>query len=150
MAEDRDELLRHYEEMHGGLLAAIDGLDDGALTDPSLDGWSVVDHLMHIAAWDEIRAAEVTRMSAGHATAWRMTGEQDGEFNTLLETLRRGMSVAQARWEIETTQRRLIEAIAAAPPAALDASRYGEAGLRSYHKREHAGWIRRWREDRGA
>ena len=57
MAEDRDALLRHYRQMRTELLAAIDGLSDEALVEPSLDGWSVKDHLAHIAHWDEIRAA---------------------------------------------------------------------------------------------
>ena len=78
MAEDRDALLRHYRQMREELLAAIQGLSDELLTDPSLDGWSVKDHLAHVALWDEIRASEVARISAGHASAWRMDGQQDG------------------------------------------------------------------------
>jgi hypothetical protein len=149
VAEDRDDLLRHYETMRRELLAAIDGLRDEQMTDTSIDGWSVKDHLLHIALWDDIRAAEVTRISAGHASAWRMTGAQDEEFNALSYELRRDLSLAQARWEFEMSRQRLLEAIRAAAPDALDASRYGEAGLRSSHEAEHAGWIRRWRGEKG-
>jgi hypothetical protein len=31
----------------------------------------------------------------------------------------------------------------------LDGSRYGEAGLRSTHEAQHAGWIKRWRGEKG-
>lgn len=59
MAEDRDGLLRHYRQTRQALLAAIDGLSNEVLTKPSLDGWSVKDHL---ALWDDIRASEVARI----------------------------------------------------------------------------------------
>jgi hypothetical protein len=40
MAEDRDALLQHYQRMRQELLAAIEGLSDESMTEPSLDGWS--------------------------------------------------------------------------------------------------------------
>jgi len=147
--EDRDALLRHYREMREALLAAIHGLSDAQLTERTLDGWSVKDHLAHLALWDDIRASEVTRISAGHDSAWRMTGEQDGAYNALGHTLRATLSVDQVRWELATSRARLLDAIAAATPRGLDPSRYGEAGLVSRHEAEHTGWIRRWRAERG-
>jgi len=147
MAEDRDALIRHYEEAHDALLAAIDGIDAPQLAEPSLDGWSVADHLAHIAAWDEIRASEVARISAGYDSAWRMSGGQDDAFNEMAHELRRGFSPEQALWELETSHQRLLDAITAASERGLDASLYGEAGLLTDHHAEHAGWLRRWRED---
>jgi len=35
--EDRDALLRHYRGTREGLLAAIHGLTDAQMTDPSID-----------------------------------------------------------------------------------------------------------------
>jgi hypothetical protein len=135
--------------MREDLLAAIDCLSDQAMTDPSLDGWSVKDHLAHIALWDDIRASEVERISAGHNSAWRMTGEQDGAFNALGYDLRLPLSLDQVRWELATSRQRLLAALSSAAPRALDGSLYGEAGLRSSHEAAHAGWIRRWRSERG-
>jgi hypothetical protein len=83
MPEDRYDLLLHYRQMHEELLAAIDGLSDELLTERSLDGWSVKDHLAHLSAWDDIRAGEVLRISAGHESAWRMSGDQDGAYSVL-------------------------------------------------------------------
>ena len=147
MAEDRDDLLRHYRAMREELLAAIDGLSGEQLSEPSLDGWSVKDHLGHIALWDELRASEVERISAGHNSVWRMSGEQSEEnyFSELGHRLRQGLSITQARWELATTHERLLAAIASATPRGLDGSLYGEAGLRSTHEAEHTGWIKRWR-----
>lgn len=150
MAEDRDTLLHHYRQMREELLVAIDGLSDEALTDPSLDGWSVKDHLAHIALWDEIRAAEVVRISAGHESAWRTTGGQDDAYNALGHDLRLALSLDQVRWELATTRQNLLDAIASATARGLDGSLYGEAGLRSTHEAEHTGWITRWRGERGS
>lgn len=148
-AEDRDEVLREYQRSRDRLWAAIDGLTDEQMTERSLDGWSIVDHLAHLAAWDEIRAAEVERISAGHESLWKMTPEQDEQINAITYELRRSTSRTQAKWELETSRERLLAAIVSATPEGLDASRYGEAGLRSGHEAQHAEWIERWRRDRG-
>src|SRR3990172_10667047 len=143
MAEDRDALLQHYREMREELLAAIDGLSDELMTEPSLDGWSIKDHLAHLALWDDIRASEVVRISSGHDSAWRMSGEQDTVYNALAHDLRLALSPDQARWEMMTSRQRLLDAISSATARGLDASLYGEAGLRSTHEAQHAGWITR-------
>ena len=149
MAEDREALVRHYRRMREELLSAIDGLGDEALAEPSLDGWSVKDHLAHLALWDAIRAGEVVRISAGHESAWRMTPAHEAAFGPLGHALRLHLSPDQVRWELATSHQRLLDAIAAATPRRLDGSLYGEAGLRSTHEAAHTGWIRRWRGERG-
>ncbi len=149
MAEDRDALLQHYRQMRDGLLAAIHGLSDELMTEPSIDGWSVKDHLAHLALWDDVRAGEVARISAGHDSAWRMTGEQDAAYNALGYALRRDLPLDQLRWELATSRQRLLDVIESATPRGLEAERYGEAGLRSAHEAAHAGWIKRWRGEQG-
>jgi uncharacterized damage-inducible protein DinB len=149
MSEDREALLRDYRQMREELLGAIDGLSDEQMADPSLDGWSVNDHLAHVVLWDEVRANEVVRVSAGHDSLWRMSEAQDEAYNELGHELRRKMTAAQARWEFTNASDRLLAAVAAASGPGLDASRYGEAALRSTHQAQHAGWIRRWRSERG-
>ena len=148
MSEDRNALLRHYRDSRARLLKAIDGLSDQQMSDPSIDGWAVKDHLAHLALWDDIRGAEVERISAGFESAWRMTEQQDDEYNATGYELRRSMSAAQARWELENSRRRLLDAITAAPPRALDPSLYGAAGLTSKHEDQHAEWLERWRSER--
>ncbi len=149
MTEDRDELLRHYRAMRAELLSALDGLSDDLMTEESLDGWSVKDHLAHLALWDEIRASEVARISAGHGSAWRMTQDQERVYGPMAYDLRRSFSPEQARWELEMSGQKLLEAIASATPRGLDSSLYGEAALRSTHEAQHTGWIQRWRSEKG-
>ena len=148
MAEDKDGLLQHYRQMREDLLSAIDGLSDELMTEPSLDGWSVKDHLAHLALWDDVRASEVVRISAGHDSVWRMTGDQDEAYNGMGHDLRLALSLDQVRWELATSRQRLLDAISSATGRGLDGSLYGEAGLHSLHEAEHTGWIKRWRGER--
>jgi hypothetical protein len=151
MPEDRDALLAHYRDGRARIEAAINGLTDAQLTETTLDGWSVKDHLAHLAFWDDVRAAEVERISAGHQSAWKMTDEQDEALNVLGYELRRELPLAQVRWECAQSRERLLSAIEAAPPQALEPSLYGAAGLRTDHEFEHARWIESWRgRGRGA
>lgn len=149
MAEDRDALLNHYRQSREELLSVIHGLSDELMTERSLDGWSVKDHLAHLALWDDVRAAEVERISAGHNSAWRMTHEQDAAYNEMGHVLRRDLPLDQVRWELATSRKGLLDAISSATLRGLDASLYGEAGLRTSHEAQHAGWIKRWRAEKG-
>jgi uncharacterized damage-inducible protein DinB len=135
--------------MRNGLLSAIAGLDDEQLLDPSIDGWSVKTHLVHLATWDEMRAGEVERISAGHDSAWKMNHEQEPVFGEIVLALRANFSLEQARWELAESHRRLLAAISAATPRGLDPSLYGEAGLMSRHEAQHTAWIQRWRNEKG-
>lgn len=149
MTENREALLQHYREMRADLHAAIDGVSDELLSERTLDGWSVNDHLAHLAVWDDVRASEVRRISAGYESAWRMSDEQDDLYNEITHDLRRELSVAQVRWELGASHQRLLEAIGAASERGLDGSLYGEAGLNSSHEAQHTKWIRRWRGEQG-
>lgn len=149
MADAKEELLQDYARMREEMLSAIAGLSDEQMTERSLDGWSIKDHLAHIALWDEVRAAEVERISAGHASAFRMSEEQDRIYDELGFDLRKELTLAQVRWELATSRQKLLNAISAATARGLDESLYGESPIRSMHERLHAGWIKRWRSERG-
>ena len=149
MTETSESLLEHFRRVRSVLLTAIEGLGDQQMIDLTLDGWSVKDNLAHVAFWDDLRADEVIRMSAGHDSVLRMTHRQDADLNAIAYDLRRHLSLSQVRWELEHSRRRLEDAVSAAPPAALDPSRYGEAGLLSTHDAQHAGYITAWRQRMG-
>ncbi len=63
MPEGKQALLERYRSLRQGMIAAIGGLTDAQMSEPSIDGWSVKDHLLHIALWDDLRATEVARIS---------------------------------------------------------------------------------------
>ena len=149
MPEDKRALIGHFQQMRRDLLAAIDGLTDDQLSGTTLDGWSVKDHLAHLALWDDLRTSEIERISAGFDSAWRMSEEQTVALNDIAFSVRRGHSIAQVRWELESSHQRLLDAVSAATARGLDASLYAEAALRSTHEAEHTAWITRWRGDQG-
>lgn len=149
MPDDKQQLLEHFRQMRVALLAAIEGLSEAVMTDRSIDGWSVKDHLAHLALWDDVRAEEVVRISGGYESAWRMSGEQDAAYNALGYDLRRELPLEQVRWELASSRQRLLDAIEGASARGLDGSLYGEAPVLSTHEAQHAGWIRRWRDERG-
>lgn len=149
--EVRKILLKHYRDMRNDLLSVIDGLSDELMAEQSIDGWSVKDHLVHLAFWHELRANEILRISAGYEAAWPPVGEEQTEgFNSLIQGFRKDLSVDQAKWELESSRQRVIDAISTATERGLDSSFYKEAGLMSTHEAMHAVWIKRWREQRGA
>jgi uncharacterized damage-inducible protein DinB len=149
MPENKDALLEKYRAARRELLEVIDGLTDDQLSERTLDAWSVKDHLAHVALWDEVRAAEVERISAGFESAWRMSDEQDVEFNEMGYALREKLSVDQVKWELANSRERLLQAITSATPRGLDPELYAASSLVSDHEQEHTGWIRRWRGERG-
>ncbi len=148
MAETRDSLLRHFATVRSRLTASLDGLSEAQMTEITLDGWSVKDNLAHIAFWDDLRADEIIRISAGFDSVLKMTEQQDHELNAMAYELRRNLSPAQILWELRHSRQRLVDAIGAATARALDPDAYGEAGLMSTHDAQHADYIRNWREGR--
>ena len=149
MPENKEQLLQQYREARAQMLAVLEGLTHGQLTERSLDGWSVKDHLAHLALWDDVRATEVARISAGHMSAWRTTEEQDLAFNEMSYALRADLSIDQVKWEFATSRQRLLDVIAAATPRAMDTSLYGTSSVASSHEQEHTEWIKRWRAEKG-
>lgn len=57
MNESKDELLARIDASWRELTDVIDGLDTAALTAVSGDGWSVKDHLAHVATWERSAVA---------------------------------------------------------------------------------------------
>ncbi|MGD9711439.1 MAG: maleylpyruvate isomerase N-terminal domain-containing protein [Thermomicrobiales bacterium] len=143
---DRESLVHHYHMMREQLLAALDGLTTDQLTEQTLDGWSVNDHLSHLVFWDEMRAADIERISAGYESAWRMNERQVDVLNETAHSLRRDFSVDQVLWELERTRRLIETAIANATERGLEPEHYAEPGLISDHEAEHTHWILAWRK----
>jgi hypothetical protein len=149
VAEDKHDLLQHYGSSRADFLAAIAGLGDGQLTDASIDGWSIKDHMAHISFWDDLRAVEVLRISAGHDSAWRLKPDQEDGLNKVAYANRRDLSLEQVKWEFISSRRRLLDAISSASARGLEPSYYGEPALRSTHESAHMDWIKRWRSEKG-
>src|SRR5690606_20512970 len=108
MTEDRDALIEHYRSSREEVLAAIEGLTEEQLLERSHNGWCVKDHMAHLAFWDEVRVSEVTPLSAGFDSAWRLPLEDDEALTALVTAARWDLPLAQVEWEFAESRRRLV------------------------------------------
>lgn len=148
--DTRRDLHDHYHRSREAVLAAIDGLPDAQMTEQTIDGWSVKDHLIHLAVWHEIRRFEIDRVSAGLPPAWPpIDGESVDKLNEATVQARRGLTLEQVRADLDYAREQVLAAIDRASERALAGEGFGEAGIRSWEELEHADMIRNWRVRRG-
>ena len=146
----RRDLHEHYTRSRESVIAAIDGLTDEQMTEQSIDGWSVKDHLIHLAVWHEIRRGEIERVSAGLPPAWPpIHGEAVDALNEATVCARRPNSLDQVRADLDYAREQVLAAIDRASGGALAGEGFGEAGIRSWEEMEHADMIREWRQRQG-
>ncbi len=144
--EKREELYAHYRTTRVAFEAAIEGLTEAQMIDPSIDGWSVKDHLAHLTIWDELRCREIERISGGGHYAWAPFDDDQLEaFNSSTVPARRAMPFEQVVAEFHASRQRVFDAIAQATEHGLDESNYGEAALKTSHDLKHAEYILNWR-----
>ena len=143
------ELRTQFQIARADLLAAIEGLTPAQLCEESLDGWSVKDHLMHLAAWDRVRAEEIERISAGFDSAWALTDPQEHDYNETMYAKHKNLSAEQALWELAESRKRLTAALESITERGLDSTHYRASGPAPRHEAEHTGWIRNWRQEKG-
>ena len=129
-------------------LASTEGLTDEEMTEPSIDGWSVKDHFLHLAFWHDLRAAEIVRISAGFDHAWPLSVDSQA-LNDIVQPARARLSLQQARWEYESAVQRVIAAVWNAGERGLSPELYGEVGPFTKHELGHAEFIHNWRRKRG-
>ena len=146
---ERSAVLAAFEASQAALLAAIDGPTEAQLTERSLDGWSVKDHLAHLAQWHELRWLDLTRLAAGYESAVNSTPEQDEAFNAMTVAWRAGLSWQQTLWEWQTARARVVETVRTLPADKLALALRDDWPLRTGHEDEHAGYIRSGRTERG-
>jgi len=144
----RRQLVEQLIDVRAQFLASVEGLTDEEMTEPTIDGWSVKDHFMHLAFWHELRASEIVRISAGFDHAWPQSVDSQ-VLNDIVQPARVGLSLEQARWEYESAVQRVIAAIWNASERGLTQELYGEVGPLTKHELGHAEFIRNWRRRRG-
>ena len=143
---ERRSVLAAFAASEAAVLAAIDGLSEAQVGERSLDGWSVKDHLAHLAQWHELRWLDLTRLAAGYDSAVNSTPAQDEAFNAMTVAWRAGLSWQQTLWEWQTSRSRVVEAVRTLTADELQRALQGDWPLRTGHDDEHAGYIRAWRE----
>jgi len=149
MPEDRAALLQHYRQMREELLAAIDGLSDEQMTEPSIDGWSVKDHLAHLTWWEQ----RVIRMLGGAPDPIdAMPGENKSEddINAYVFAQNHARSLADVRASFDASYQEMLNLIASAPDDMFTKYHDWISGNSDYHYDEHRRMFEAWRASAAA
>lgn len=143
--EERLSVLHAFAASENSILAAIDGLSEAQVSERSLDGWSVKDHLAHLAQWHELRWLDLVRLAAGYQSAVESTPEQEEAFNAMTVEWRAGLSWEQTLWEWQTSRGRVLDTLKGLTLEELERVLRNDWPLRTGHEDQHAGYIRKWR-----
>ena len=134
----------------------VAGLDDAAVAARGPDGgWSVKDHMAHIAAWERMIVAHL--QDGSDARVAGMDSESYGaatldELNDHLHRLHRDAPAERVRDEFPAAHEAIVAFIERMPEDTLRAAYWDDdpsgrtvlekiAGDTYLHYREHAGWI---------
>jgi uncharacterized protein (TIGR03083 family) len=142
------ELLDRMRTARAELEQTLAGLDQAALTAPGPEGWSVKDHLAHLAAWGrQVLGSMDGRPShevLGVEAEVYARGDYN-EMNALVRAQNESRSTPDVLAEFRRVHQTLVERVAALPEAELfgdDRGRLSNIESDSYeHDDEHREWI---------
>jgi len=158
----RAEVLERIERDRQALLQRLGNLDESTLTDPGpADGWSIKDHVAHLAAWERYLAALLTGGNrwTDMGLAGAPTGLEEAEINDAIYEQNADLPLAQVYADWDAAHTRVLDALNAMSDDDLmlpfshfvpDATGEGASdpvvgwvnGNTWGHYAEHAGWIR--------
>jgi hypothetical protein len=134
---------------------AIAGLSEEQISRREIDGWSVKDHLAHMAFWHEMRFFELSRIARGGNAGFPATDVVDGvdpidELNERFAVNRRSLPLAQVLADLDFAREMVRQAIANCPEDRLDLRFFEEIGPNGAgHDSDHAEMITAWRKREG-
>lgn len=146
------QLITELEHARKRLLTAMDGLSEEHASQPAPDGWSVKDHLNHLALWDEMRFFEISRIARGGRPSFQPAEEADlAWINGPTVAMRRSLSLTQVLADLMFARDLVMQAVAMCPEERLDQRLYGEIGIAggAGHDIGHAKVIEAWRRKEG-
>lgn len=121
-APAKAELLAAIEAAWTEFSAALDRLPPEQLTVRDAQGWTVGDHLTHLAAWERSVAAllQGRPRHAGLGVSEALWKSHDVDaINTAVQQRSQGLSAAEARAELEAAHAALTAALAERPESDL-------------------------------
>ena len=142
------ELLERIRAARAALEAVLSGLDEAALAAPGPEGWSVKDHLAHLAAWQRKVMANMDGQLSHVALGVPEAVYKGGDWVQINEYVRapdKDKPVAEVLAEFRHVYAAINQRIAALPEAQLFGSdeslRNNIAGNTYDHDEEHLPWI---------
>jgi len=116
LPRDKTELLERIHRSRTDLEEMLRSLSEAQLTAPGAEGWSIKDHLAHLATW-ELGIAELLRRRPRFA-AMRVEeavsqGKSEEEVNDLIYQRHAGLALSQVMDEFQTAHRQMLETLEA-------------------------------------
>lgn len=108
-----DELLGRIERARKALVETIADLHEGQLEASKEGGWTVTDHLLHLAVWEKgvadflLGRPRAAGMGLSEE-AWQLSMD---EVNERIYEQNRGLSAAQARQKLDEAHETMLEAL---------------------------------------
>jgi uncharacterized damage-inducible protein DinB len=150
MPDVLDELIEENGKARAELLEVVDSIPMQQRVEPSLDGWSVRDIIVNIAAWQDGWAHALELIAQGERP--RVPGFEDNDidaFNAMKQREAAGESWEQSMGRLRAARERHEAAVRGL--RAIDPERYepGKTARRisdtAEHDREHIEQIAEWR-----
>ena len=150
---DKQTAIKQVEDGYAAFNAAIDGLDEAAMTKTFYGDWSVREILAHIAGWQTEMTGGIERMARGERPT--LEGVDYGDADAWNAKFAAGAASQTASAVAEQMRAAYAKFIAAANSIGDD--RYGEgktinrmlAGTGNEHYEEHVPAIREYRKQLG-
>lgn len=136
------ELLERIGRSWDGLRGTIGGLEDERLAAPGPDGWSIKDHLAHIAAWEEYLLAVLDGTDPAAALGVEAATDTDGA-NEIIRRRYAPMPAAEVRRLLGDAHARTVRRIEALGDQGLSLpySHYQPGSTREGRDQPIAGWV---------
>jgi hypothetical protein len=143
--QERADLIERIERGWMALQEHLRPLTEAQLTTPGgPDGWSVKDHLAHLAAWHRKQITAVSGRpdyeGLGIDEATYQAQETDG-INAILHQRDQALSLPEVRAELEKTYRGLLTALQGLSDEEIAQYRQAIAANTYEHYEEHRPWI---------
>jgi hypothetical protein len=108
------ELLQRIQRSRLALERTLAPLTEAQMTVPGPTGWSIKDHLAHLAAWEWGLVAVLnqrSRFAAMNLDAAAVQGMTEDELNALIHRQHAGLSLTQARDQLDAAEREVRQAL---------------------------------------
>lgn len=136
-----EALVARVERSWAEFRAALDGLDDQQLTAPGPDDWSVKDHLVHVARWEQYLLATLEGRDGLQALGIDGGSREADVQNAVLHERDAGRTPAEVRLLVAETHDALVTRLRALGPAELQRFAQVIEGNTWEHYEEHRTWI---------
>ena len=149
----KEELLSRAAQEYKAFYQALDGLNEGQLTEAWLGSWSVQDIVAHIVGWHREMTPALERLARGERPMPEgVSYDEVDAWNAKFAAAMRDREVTGVLLEFDKSHEAFLHAAAAVPEERFQPGKtaWKIVDLNSaHHYKEHGDEIRAWRASRG-